>query len=572
MKLRAVGFSTDKKGDLNGKVIALSDDGDFLGFEHAGNFSRIQTCQLFVRRCAEVTGQSEEVVQARLTQMLKRLREESGGEEPPESEKGPRARIQVTGRFRREISRDAITAMQESNRSETKVFWRGGVLVRLQEEGSGALIQPFSHPALSGYLDRIADFIRFTTEGGERAARPPPDVVEDLLSLPEAPLPNLRALAATPVLVEDGRILADLGFDEKSGVYRYHNNLGPVEALPLPQSTDLLLNEVLGDFPFADDGSRANALALLLQSFIRPAIAGLVPLFLIDTPAPGTGKGLLVEIISQIALGQPAGIMVQSDDEETRKTFTALLLGGHTLVVLDNVRSLRSTVLSAILTTDYWTGRVLGKSQTMRLENTTAWVATGNNVSLSDEIARRTVQVRLDARVERPEERTGFRHPLLLEWVKEHRPELVAACLGIVQAWLDAGMPLGTVSLGRYERWAEMMGGLLEVAGVPGFLSNREALHTESEQQIGTWRDFCEVWAQANGTEPTTVKDLLELAIHKDLLLELRAGRGQLAAQQRMGHALARRRDRVFGEWIIRSAGHGGQSHNLQYRLEPASG
>ena len=570
MKLRHVGFSTNRKGDLLGTLIALSDEGDSLGFEHTGNFSRIQTRQLFVRRCAEETGHSEEVAQAVLTQVLKRLREGEVLEEASEQEITPRPRIQVTGRYRREITQDAIAALEESNRSEAEVFWRGGILVRLREEGKGVVIQQFSHAALSGRLDRIADFFKYTPEGEERPARPPNDVVEDLLSLSPLPFPEIRALAATPVLVPGGRILAEVGFDAASGVYRYHNNLGPVEPLPLAQSREMLLDEVLGDFPFADQGSRANVLALLLQPFIRPVIPGLVPLHLIDAPARGTGKGLLVEVISQIALGQPAGLMVQADDEEMRKIITALLLGGHTMVVLDNVRSLKSDVLALLLTDEYWVGRVLGRTQVMRLENTTTWVATGNNVTLNDEMARRTVQSRLDAQMERPEERTDFRHPHLLKWVRDHRPTLVAACLGIVRAWLVAGMPLGTAFLGRYEEWAGMMSGLLDVAGVPGFLSNREEIYTESEQQVAEWTDFCKAWDKQYGGEMATAKQLLELAAEQDLLVEVRAGRSQLAAQQRMGRALAKRRDRVFGEWTIRSVGKQRYSHAPQYRLEAA--
>ena len=41
MNLRAEGFSTNGTGDLSGTLIAVSDDGEPLGFEHQGNFSNI---------------------------------------------------------------------------------------------------------------------------------------------------------------------------------------------------------------------------------------------------------------------------------------------------------------------------------------------------------------------------------------------------------------------------------------------------------------------------------------------------------------------------------------------------
>src|SRR5262249_10461123 len=75
------------------------------------------------------------------------------------------------------------------------------------------------------------------------------------------------------------------------------------------------------DFPFVDQASRANLLALVLTSIIRPAIAGCVPLALIDAPQAGTGKGLLAKVVALIATGQTAGmeILDQSDSEMRKK-------------------------------------------------------------------------------------------------------------------------------------------------------------------------------------------------------------------------------------------------------------
>jgi len=57
-----------------------------------------------------------------------------------------------------------------------------------------------------------------------------------------------------------------------------------------------LLDELLIDFPFADEASRANALALLLLPYVRPLIVGPTPLHLITAPTQGTGKDLLAQL------------------------------------------------------------------------------------------------------------------------------------------------------------------------------------------------------------------------------------------------------------------------------------
>ena len=58
--------------------------------------------------------------------------------------------------------------------------------------------------------------------------------------------------------------------------------------------------------------------------------------------------------------------------------------------------------------------------------NYALWLATGNNPDLSSEMTRRTISIRMDAKQERPEERTDFQHPDLLGWVQANRLRIVA--------------------------------------------------------------------------------------------------------------------------------------------------
>ena len=71
---------------------------------------------------------------------------------------------------------------------------------------------------------------------------------------------------------------------------------------------------------------------------------------------------------------------------------------------------------------------------------------------------------------------------------------------------------------------------------------------------------------------PITAKDLLEVAKERSLVLSHWSGRSALSAQQRLGHALGTRRDRVFGDYRIRTAGANSQTKSTAYRLEVGSG
>jgi hypothetical protein len=51
----------------------------------------------------------------------------------------------------------------------------------------------------------------------------------------------------------------------------------------------LIVDDLLGEFPFTSPAERAHAVALLLLGFLRAMIDGPTPLHLIEKPAPGTG-------------------------------------------------------------------------------------------------------------------------------------------------------------------------------------------------------------------------------------------------------------------------------------------
>ena len=104
-------------------------------------------------------------------------------------------------------------------------------------------------------------------------------------------------------------------------------------------------------------------------------------------------------------------------------------------MLIDNVRyKLDSAAFSSALTARQWEDRLLGHSQTIRVPVKCTWLATSNNAKLSQEIARRTIHIRLDAGVERPWLRptADFRIPDLDRWCIENRPRLVNSMLTLV--------------------------------------------------------------------------------------------------------------------------------------------
>jgi hypothetical protein len=237
-------------------------------------------------------------------------------------------------------------------------------------------------------------------------------------------------------------------------------------------------------------------------------IDGPTPLHLIEKPTPGTGATLMVDVIATVLTGVGASVMTEGrDDEEWRKRITAKLRQIPSLILIDNLREqLDSSALAAALTAPFWEDRILGQSEMTRLPIRCAWVATGNNPTFSNEMARRLVRIRLDAHTDQPWRRDSFRHPDLLVWVRANRGRLVAACLTLCHAWIVAGRPRGGRSIGSYEIWAQTLGGVLEVGGIEGFLGNLDEMMAASDSEGGAWRSLISIWWDRFGTGARTVE------------------------------------------------------------------
>ena len=435
-----------------------------------------------------------------------------------------RPEIVVTGRWLREISDDAKAALLAANDPPTR-FMRGSIPTRV----NGGKLEALTNTTMKSDLDRVADFMKeVKTEGSQelKPARPPADLAPDLLGRLDLDLPDLEEIVNAPVFLPGGALLAEDGYNAEHRILLKLHDLHDLRAdLPVDEALGQL-ETVFQDFPFTEPSGRAHTLAMTLQPFVRPLIVGATPMYLIDAPARGTGKGLLVEVSNLVPLGYFAPTMSQPrDSDETEKRITSVLLEARPVVLWDNVTRLGSDPLHAALTSQTWQGRILGKSETVTVPNRAVWLASGNNVELSDEMTRRVIPIRLDAGVERPEERTDFSIPDLPAYVREHRSELVSACLSLVQAWINEGMPKGSATLGRYESWAGVLGGILKVAGVPGFLSGRERLHAEADKETTEWTALCEAWWSAYGERPVTAKDVFEIAQDRGLLLDVWGGR-----------------------------------------------
>jgi hypothetical protein len=325
--------------------------------------------------------------------------------------------------------------------------------------------------------------------------------------------------------------------------------------------------EIFGDFCFDGQTDRANAWGALVGGLVRPAVNGSTPLILINAHSSGTAKTLLCDTISIIITGRPGALIgAPRDDAEWNKHLLALLLTGNQFVVFDNLAGkLSSPSFARAITSRIFSGRLLGLNKSIDLAVRVNWLANGNNVTLGGDMPRRTVHVNLDAKVPRPWERTGFRHPDLLAWVAAHRGGLLGALLTMVRAFWAAGKPTpkGLPTFGGFEEWTEIVGGILSYAGIDGFLKNLHQRIVESDETSLEWENFLAVWRDdLFGDRVMMVNEVTRLMYSENYeslrqalpanLVEYGDISGPSSFGRKLGWALAKIERRRFGDRHLR--------------------
>ena len=473
------------------------------------------------------------------------------------------------------ITKSAWDALIASN-NPPYLFSYGNTVVRLITGENGQVsIDRLSKYKLRHVLARCAIF-RTIKKGELEIDLPPLYVVNDLLVHSNYPLPPLSRIVHAPIFSKDGKLHLTPGYSPSTQCYFNFDGRVKIPEVPMvPSEGDVsrakgTIGELLYDFPFISESEIANAISLYLSRFVCGMISGPSPVNVIEAPSPGNGKTLLAQVLAYPSTGKIIEAMSEGrNDEEMRKRITAKLMNSPNFVFIDNVRNqIAYSSLAAAITAGVWEDRILGASRTVRVPVTSTWVITGNNPSLSSEMARRCVRIRIDTGREQPwlRDPNEFKHPDLLKWVTMNRGQLIWAGLVLVQNWIANGRPMPVnKNMGMFEQWCQVMGGILEINGIKGFLDNMNDMYCASDIEISLWRSFTKEWWQAFGPAEVGAAELHQLVLEKDIAIELGSGSDR-SQKIRLGIQLSNMRQRKFGQFRIVFAKQ--QNHAQKYRLE----
>jgi hypothetical protein len=117
-----------------------------------------------------------------------------------------------------------------------------------------------------------------------------------------------------------------------------------------------------------------------------------------------------------------------------------------------------------------------------------------------------------------------------------------------------------------------VIGGILENAGLSGFLANQDELYSRVDLEGEEWRRFTGIWWEQFGNRAVGVARLFPVVRQCDLLTSVFATSHDNASERslrtKLGAALRKQVDRRFGDLTIRGVGFDTKGGGALYRLE----
>jgi len=381
-----------------------------------------------------------------------------------------------------------IKGLADRLNSTGKFFHKDGKLVLVEADKKPQIV---TKATFDPFVHHIAEF---QLQHGDVAtfAFPPSRTVGAFVNSPTVARQHFREIlyyTRMPTVVNGFRIVSEPGYDADSKTYY----AGPRVT---PSDDRTALDELLGTFLWKRPEGGVNYVGWLLTLVSMPLWPGRHPFAVFNANRPQLGKSTLARVAGILVSGeQPRTIGYTANDDELEKRVATIVREGETVIVLDNAKRGRagvitSAVLERLITDRRVNFRRLGTNSSISAVNHLAVMVTMNEARFGPDLMQRSLPINLYL-ADDPRDHE-FAHANIEDFVIDHREEVLAALLGMVQSWNDAGRPPAlhparhTVS----QEWAATIDAILRHAGYPGFLANFETAQREFDPDYQALREL----------------------------------------------------------------------------------
>jgi hypothetical protein len=269
----------------------------------------------------------------------------------------------------------------------------------------------------------------------------------------------LRGIARVPRIDDNGMIHFMSGYDPTTGLF--HDRLPSFRVHLTPSQDDArkaaqALLVPFSQYHFDDPVAGASLLLSAMFTAIERPFLSVAPLYVVRSPMPGTGKGLIVRSLVRLAYDTlPVIATWGGSSEEFEKRLGALLLQAPGALSIDNANGMqiKGDLLESIITEGCADIRPLGRSETVRVRNRSFMTLTGNNPIITGDMSRRALPIDILPQSADPErDRYGF-NPA--DYLQRRRPAFLGAAFIAMRAFRLAGMPTrGLPAVGSFDEWS----------------------------------------------------------------------------------------------------------------------
>jgi len=389
---------------------------------------------------------------------LEFLRNEGGEERRAE----PRPNITIPGGevTITESSENLFRAIAPSR----QLFYRGGAVVELINEGDGHSIQILDEVAAQSRFEKYVRFVK-PARAGQLVAPVPTNIskttAEQYLNSEACRtlLPKLNGVLHCPLLVErDGRLhRVGQGYDEATGFFVATSR--PIDTIQLPDAVELL-TDLLNNFDFVTPADHSRAIASLLTPALKMGglIRGPVPVDVAEANASQSGKTYRQRMIAALYNQKLAVVTKKAGGVGSmEEIFSDHLVKGHVFIQFDNVRGkLDSQFLESFLTAEgtfparipYHGAIAVDPSKFILFISSNGFEATGD-------LSNRASIIRI-------RKRENFQYRMiegkdLVQLMFDWHPFLMGSVFAVVEEWHRRGKPTTNDTRHDFREWCQSL-------------------------------------------------------------------------------------------------------------------